>query len=597
MSQFNSIVITKKGQALMAKMLAGTGNVKFTKIATSTTEYQDSQLENLTSLSNIKQNQSISKITRQNDVAVKIEAAIDNKNLETGYYIKTVGIYAQDPNDGEILYAVMTANVAGWLPPYNGLGISSCMFNLTVTVGNSSNVSLTVSTGAVATVNDIQNLQNQITTLQSYIGFSDEDIYGVEVDFTNKVFTRLAGAENLVAGEDFDDIAPWNRRRCNVTDDGKVVAYYGDSGYTETGKLTSAITIESGKYAGTYAVGTKVQVMVEQPKFYYKVVPLKLEPITTGYGFHMRKARYYISSTPKEGFKLHPAFEVNGRELENIYLSAYEGSLYDDSANAYILNDEQVADFSNDLLSSIANAKPASGLTQNLNRTNIRSLAHNRGDGWEISYASTVSATQLLFLIEYASFNMQSKLGNGVTTKTDDGSTSMTEITGATTNLGNGSGSVTNSNEFNVVTYRGEENFFGNIWTWIDGMNVDRNSTSEPQVHDIYIANYNFADGSKNSSYEKVNFQACLTEGYTSAFGYDENFDWLFVPTEALGNSSVPVGDYYYRNASYNGMLAALLGGSWNNGVQAGGFYLNLLNAASGRYRSLGGRLVYVPQN
>ena len=74
------------------------------------------------------------------------------------------------------------------------------MFNLTVTVGNSSNVSLTVSSGAVATVNDIQNLQNQITSLQSYIGFSDSDIYGVEVDFTNKIFTRLAGAENLTAG-------------------------------------------------------------------------------------------------------------------------------------------------------------------------------------------------------------------------------------------------------------------------------------------------------------------------------------------------------------------------------------------------------------
>lgn len=598
MSQFNSIVITKKGQALMAKMLAGTGNVKFTKIATSTTEYTDSQLESLTSLSNIKQNQSISKITRQNDVAVKIEAAIDNQDLKTGYYIKTVGIYANDPNDGEILYGVMTASVAGWLPPYNGLGISSCMFNLTVTVGNSSNVSLTVSSGAVATINDIQNLQNQITSLQSFIGFSDDDIYGVEVDFTNKTFTRLAGAENLTAGEDFNDISPWGgRKRCNVTDDGKVVSYYGEAGYTETGKLTKSITIEEGKYAGTYAVGTSVQVMVEQPKFYYKVVPLKLEPIANAYGFHMRKARYYVSPTPKEGFKLHPAFEVNGRELEKIYLSAFEASLYDKSTSTYILNDEQVADFATDLLSSIANAKPASGLTQNLNRTNTRTLAHNRGVGWEIAYASTVAVTQLLFLIEYATFNMQSKLGNGVTTKTDDGTTSMTEVTGATTNLGNKSGSVTNDNGFNVVTYRGEENFYGNIWAWIDGMNVDRNSSSDPQVHDLYIANYGFKDNEKTSPYEKLNYQVCLTEGYTSAFGYDEKFDWLFVPTETKGNSSVPVGDYFYRNANYNGMLAALLGGKWSSGAIAGGFYLYLSAAASDRYRDIGGRLVYVPQD
>ena len=598
MSQFNSIVITKKGQALMAKMLAGTGNVQFTKIATSTTEYTDSQLENLTSLTNIKQTQNISKITRQNDVAVKIEAAIDNQLLTTGYYIKTVGIYANDPNDGEILYGVMTAVVAGWLPPYNGIGISSAMFNLTVTVGNSSNVSLTVSSGAVATVNDIQNLQNQITSLQSYIGFSDSDIYGVEVDFTNKIFTRLAGAENLTAGEMFNNIPMWGeRKRCNVTNDGKVIAYYGDAGYTESGKLTKAITIEEGKYAGTYAIGTVVQVMVEQPKFYYKVVPLKLEPIADGHGFHMRKARYYVSATPKEGFKLHPAFITDGRELEKIYLSAYEGSLFDTSASAYILNDEQVADFTNDILCSISNAKPASGLTQNLSRTNLRKLAQNRGNGWQMSYAATVSATQLLFLIEYASFNMQTHLGNGVTTKTDDDATSMTEITGATTNLGNTSGPVTNANNFNVITYRGEENFFGNIWKWIDGININRNSTITPQLHDVYIADHGFIDGTGNAPYEKVNYQVCLTEGYTSAFGYDENFDWLFMTTETKGNSSVPVGDYFYRNASYDGMLAALLGGEWNYGANAGGFYWNLHNAASHRTRTVGGRLVYVPQD
>ena len=113
----------------MAKMLAGTGNVQFTKIATSTTEYTDSQLENLTSLTNIKQTQNISKITRQNDVAVKIEAAIDNQLLTTGYYIKTVGIYANDPNDGEILYGVMTAVVAGWQTVLGGsVGIYHCFY-------------------------------------------------------------------------------------------------------------------------------------------------------------------------------------------------------------------------------------------------------------------------------------------------------------------------------------------------------------------------------------------------------------------------------------------------------------------------------------
>ena len=76
-------------------------------------------------------------------------------------------------------------------------------------------------------------------------------------------------------------------------------------------------------------------------------------------GFHTRKARYYVSDVPKAGFKVHPAF-VRNNELSKIYLPAYEGSVYDVSATAYLLADEQVADFtvsSGDKLSSIGNAK------------------------------------------------------------------------------------------------------------------------------------------------------------------------------------------------------------------------------------------------
>lgn len=53
--------------------------------------------------------------------------------------------------------------------------------------------------------------------------------------------------------------------------------------------------------------------------------------------------------TPKAGFKLHPAFIENGKENEKIYLAAFEGSLWDASAAAYILDDGATADFANDI--------------------------------------------------------------------------------------------------------------------------------------------------------------------------------------------------------------------------------------------------------
>lgn len=579
MAEFSKLVITNKGQALLAKMIAGSGNIEFTKISASSTTYTDAQLEGLTSLSNVKQTSLISKVTRTNEVAIKVETAFTNTELTAGYYMKALGLYAVDPDEGEILYAV-TRETSGncYMPAYNGITVSGAYVQLVTTVGNSENVSLEVDQAAVATIGDIQDLQKQIADLEAFIGYSADDIYGVEVDFVNKRFTRLSGAVNRTPGAGFDSINAFGgRKRCNVADDGTVTAYYGDSGYTTTGKN---------------AAGTMVQVMVEQPKFYYKVVPMVIEKGVKG--TKIRKARYYVSDTLKPGFKVHPAFVENGNVNPYIYLAAFEGSLFDTSANAYILDDAQVADFAADVLCSIANAKPASGLQQNLTRANTRKLAQNRGKGWEQAYAATIAASQLLMLIEYASFDMQKAIGNGVTNKTDDGSTSMTEITGATVNLGNASGSVTNANGYNIVSYRGEENIWGNIWAWIDGMNEENPATfTTGDFGTLYVADHGFVDDSKASPYKNTGIHPDYGSGYISAFGYSEEFDWLFVTAEHTGNSTLPVGDYYWNQNP--GWRVALLGGKWNDGANAGAFCWTLYGAASIRARSIGGRLVYVP--
>lgn len=598
MAQFSKLVITAKGQALIAKMIQGAGSVEFTKVSTSAQTYSVDALEALTSLANIKQTSKISKISRTNNVNVQIETAFDNKELTSGYYVRALGLYAMDPNEGEILYAV-TAETSGscFFPAYNNITVSGLFVKLVTNVGNASSVSMEVDPAVYATIADIKDLQEQISDLQAFVGYTDDHIYGVEVDFVNKKFTRLAGAFGKTAGHAFDTIHAFGgRRRCNVTNAGKVVAYYGDAGFVNGGNLAQQIVIESGKDAGTYPSGTAVQVMVEQPKFYYKVVPLLTDIITEGenHGYHLRKARYYVSDTPEPGFKIHPAFVRNGVENDYIYLSAFEGSLYDVSVNTYITNDQQVADFAADMLASVANSKPISGLSQNLTRANTRKLAQNRGGGWEQQYAATVACSQLLMLIEYASFNMQSAIGGGAVNKTDDGTTNMAENTGATIGLGNESGAVTNINGVQIVSYRGEENIWGNIWKWMDGMNCKNPDTfEEEQCGDLYIADHAFKDDSTDG-YTKTNIHPPYHKwSYISAFAYDENFDWLFVPSEVKGNSSVPVGDC---SENYNpGWRVAALGARWNSGLDAGAFSLDLNNASSTRHRSIGGRLVFVP--
>ena len=439
---------------------------------------------------------------------------------------------------------------------------------------------------------NIDALQENLDDLEGYAGYTDTDIYGLEADFAANTFTRLAGAAGKNPGADFDSTGAFGgRRRCNVTNEGTVTAYYGDAGYTETGKLTKAVTVDGTEYP----VGYPVQVMVEQPRFYYRVVPLVLEPVENGRGCHLRKARYYVSDTPRAGFRLHPAFISNGKEKQTVYLSAYEGCLWDASASAYIKDDAQVGDFNTDMLSSIAGAKPASGVgVQNLSRSNARKLAENRGPGWEMAYAATLSVSQLLMVIEYASFHMQRAIGQGAVSKTDDGASNLAENTGATASLGNASGTAANGNNIQMVSYRGEENLWGNIMEMVDGMNVlNPDPFTAGQSGQLFVADHGFKENTGDLPYQETGLYPVYGAGFISAFGYSPEFDWLFVASELKGNTSLPVGDYF--SSLDTGWRLPVVSGEWHRSNAAGPFYMNLA-FSYGRSRNTNARLVYIPQ-
>ncbi len=169
MAEFSRLVITNKGQALLAKMMTGEGNVEFTKISASDMEYTLEQLEELTELSGVKQTVSVAKVTRTNGVAVTIEATFDNTELTQGYHMRALGLYAIDPDDGEILYAV-TAEVSGccYMPAYNRVTVSGACIKLVTTVGNAENVSLEVDPGVYATVGEIKELRESVDGIETW---------------------------------------------------------------------------------------------------------------------------------------------------------------------------------------------------------------------------------------------------------------------------------------------------------------------------------------------------------------------------------------------------------------------------------------------
>lgn len=439
-----------------------------------------------------------------------------------------------------------------------------------------------------------QEILSGVTDIRAYLGMIDtEDVLGITMDYKNKTCTRIAGAKNLTAGADFDKFKMYGgRKRCNVSDGGTINAYYGDEGYTED--------------------GSNGQVMVYQPKFYYLVCPLEYDRQETGYGYHLRKANYYVSETQRAGFKLHPAFyDKNGNEVDYILMSAYEGCIYDTSANAYMLNDEQVMDASKDKFSSIAGARPATGVTQNLTRPNIEQMAKNRGEGWHSFGIKTASMEQLLMIIEMGMMNLQTAIGQGVVTLPwttgSDTTSSYAGVTGSTASLGNGTGraekTITyeggSAKEYTVdgktsICYRGVENFWGNIWKFAYGVNIWGNGKMAGGMPYI-CSDFNYAEGKNTDNYEGAGFTVTKANGYISAMGYSTKYDWLFMASECLGNSSLPVGDYTYITENLNEYRIALLGGYWYLGSNAGGFYWALHAGVGYRYRSIGGRLVYVP--
>lgn len=475
--------------------------------------------------------------------------------------------------------------------------------NLDASVATANNVLQSLSAENASAASNIDELKSEnfnsqeilsgVADIRAYLGITADDIVGIQVDYKNKTFKRLAGAANLTKGSDFDKFTMFGgRKRCNVADDGSIVAWYGDADYKEDGSMG--------------------QVMVYQPKFYYLVCPVEYDPIDTGIGYHLRKANYYVSEKPRAGFRLHPAFyDVSGNEIDYFLTSAYEGSIYDASASAYLLNDEQAMNTGEDKFSSIAGARPASGSSQNLTRPNIEAMAQNRGTNWHGDLIKQVSAEQMLMIIEMGMMNLQTAIAQGVVSLPwntgSDTTSSYAAATGSTASLGNGTGRAEKTTtyeggiakEYTVdgktsVCWRGKENFWGNIWKFVYGINIWGNGKmggGQPYI----CSDFSFAESKNSGNYEPAGFTVTNANGYISAMGYSTACDWLFIASECLGNSSLPVGDYTYITVNLNGYRVALLGGSWSDWADAGGFYWDLRYGVGTRSRNVGGRLVYIP--
>jgi hypothetical protein len=343
----------------------------------------------------------------------------------------------------------------------------------------------------------------------------------------------------------------------NLADDGTVNAVYGDSSFALD--------------------GTNGQVMTCYPKFYYK----------RGWADDAHTIlRVLISPTPKFGFDVHPAFKKAGVELDEFNWGTFEGSVYDTSASAYIPDDSAGYDFTattGDKLSSVAGVKPASGMNNALTINAARTLAHNRGSGWELTTFYQLWAIQTLFYTKYATLNSQS-IFNGVT-NLPSGTGNESLNTGYTMGVGTGAVdlhgndgevSVLGTNPFMALKC---ENIYGNIWKFIDGINIKAD-------HNPWLADNNYASDKFESPYVDTGLTLPDTNGYISAI----HPEYGYLCAGITGASNYYLCDYYYQST---GNCIARFSGNWNEGARAGLCCLNLSNPASSSNRAIGARLSY----
>ena len=345
-------------------------------------------------------------------------------------------------------------------------------------------------------------------------------VYGVNWDPTTDTYERTGIAAGVALSTSYAGVIQTKMKRCVLNADGTVKYYLSTTDSTSKADGSGAAIID----------GTDGNVMVEIPKFWYKYENVG--------GVH----KWLISNAAQTGYEVHPAFIRGGVEKSFRYYCAYQG---------YTLSTKLI---------SGSGRVPTASKT----RATFRTEAAANGAGWSQIDWNLLIAVQLLYLVEYANFNTQAMLGQGITT----GGT-YTAVTGSSNSLGNASSPSTNTNT-QFMSYRGIENWYGQIYKFIDGVNVNAR---------VYYVNNNpatFANGVFTGDYVNTGITSATANGYVKNLVASGKG---FVASNTSGGSaSTFVPDQFQQGT---GSYLIVFGGNANDAADAGGFFLRANLAAT----------------
>lgn len=301
-------------------------------------------------------------------------------------------------------------------------------------------------------------------------------------------------------------------------------------------------------------------VMVKIPKFWYR---------------RYREGDVeYIKIATKEisGFTLHPAFNHANAQKDCIYVGAYNtaGGEGDTRSNSGV----------NGIYLTSTSKK------------NMRTYAQAKGAGWGLIDISTLSAIQMLILVEFATNNVQEAIGYGVFGKSD---TANINGTGKCDDVPNLTGTTVTVSSNNIsananVIWRGIENLWGNVSEFIDGLDYSAGNyyvCNDPSLYDTSTA-ASFTQLSYSAAYQYWRGE------YIKTVGFDPNNSHVMLPTTAGGSSSTYYCDSV--NTSTSSAVYTYGGSATSSRGYAGLFCSEFYMPANAQYGDTGSRLIYIPQ-
>lgn len=162
MAEWSNATMTDVGAALQAKVNAGKTKLTFTKIKVGS----GVNATNILALTDVVSSkwETTNFVVKLEGKIVSVDTVITNTGIREAFRMSEIGLFAQDPDKGEILYAYLTDPEPDRMPAESGSVVVSQELTIGMVFSNTGNVSLTVNMGALVTREQLTEAVKQHNT-------------------------------------------------------------------------------------------------------------------------------------------------------------------------------------------------------------------------------------------------------------------------------------------------------------------------------------------------------------------------------------------------------------------------------------------------